>query len=230
MNQDAAPADRGRRGTGAALGVAALCGALFVLLAALVASRHGVPYPVDRSMHLWSARHRPDAVVTLARTVTATATGPFPYLCAVAAGLLVGRDTRGRLLAAAAALLFLGIAQAARYGVLHLLHRARPDTVDWLTQASGYSFPSGHTSTSALMAGLLAWALFQRTRPILARTGCALMACWAVVVGLSRIYLGVHWPSDVLGGWLYALVWLGVGYALAPAVMRRVVRVSGSAV
>ncbi|MEU6891116.1 phosphatase PAP2 family protein [Streptomyces sp. NPDC046557] len=46
--------------------------------------------------------------------------------------------------------------------------------------------------------------MYRVARPAVARTGAVLPVCWAAAVGLSRIYLGVYWPSDVLGGWLYA--------------------------
>ncbi|MFI8260880.1 MULTISPECIES: phosphatase PAP2 family protein [unclassified Streptomyces] len=189
---------------------AALCAALFAVLTALVAARHGSPYPLDASVHRWAVRHRPAVAVALARGVTATGTGPVPYLCAVVAGLVAGRGrgSRGRLLTAAGALGFLLLAQGLRYAVLYGVARPRPPVADRVTHASGFSFPSGHTSTSALVAGLLAWAVWRAASPAAARLCRALFACWAVTVGLTRVYLGVHWPTDVLGGWLYALTWL----------------------
>ncbi|MEC4015395.1 phosphatase PAP2 family protein [Streptomyces sp. H27-D2] len=197
-------------------GVTVLCATLFVLLAVGVISRDGAPFPVELSLHRWAVNHRPDAAVGCARALTATGTGLIPYLCAVAAGLIAGRDARRRLCAAAGVLGFLGLAQAARYGLLHLIGRPRPATADWATHASGFAFPSGHATTSALAAGLLAWAVTSRARPAPARIGCALLGCWAAAVGLSRIHLGVHWAGDVLGGWLFALAWLGLGAALIP--------------
>jgi undecaprenyl-diphosphatase len=112
---------------------------------------------------------------------------------------------RGRLPAAAAALGFLAAGQAVRYGVLHVIARPRPPVADWAAPASGYAFPSGHTTTSALAAGLLAWALLRTLRPTRARVAVVLLTCWALAVGASRVYLGVHWATDVLGGWLFAL-------------------------
>ncbi|WP_066950591.1 phosphatase PAP2 family protein [Streptomyces lushanensis] len=214
------------------LGVAALLAAVLTALALVVAGRNGAPFALDRDALDWSVAHRPAGPVAVARGVTATGTGVLPYLCAVAAGLLMGRGIRGRLVAAVGATAFLLAAQAVRYGVLYGVHRPRPPVADWATHASRYAFPSGHATTSALVAGLLVWAVLHRggaatrgegregggprSRRFPAYTLCALIVCWAVAVGLTRIYLGVHWVTDVLGGWLYAGTWLGLGAALFP--------------
>ncbi|MFG2874190.1 phosphatase PAP2 family protein [Streptomyces sp. NPDC048337] len=202
---------------------AALCAALFAVLTALVAAHHGSPYPLDESLHRWSVRHRPALAVALARGVTATGTGPVPYLCAVIAGLVAGwsRGARGQLLTAAGALGFLLLAQGLRYAVLNSVARPRPPVADRVTHASGFSFPSGHTATSALVAGLLAWAVWRAASPAVALLWWVLFACWAVAVGLTRVYLGVHWPTDVLGGWLYALTWLAAAMAVGARAGRR---------
>ncbi|MFI6762629.1 phosphatase PAP2 family protein [Micromonospora sp. NPDC050417] len=88
--------------------------------------------------------------------------------------------------------------------------RDRPNMLDAVSHAPGYSFPSGHALTAALAAGVLLLALL----PFLdqptdgRRRRAARWALWAgaiivtVVTGLSRIALGVHWMSDVIGGWI----------------------------
>ncbi|MEU6019290.1 phosphatase PAP2 family protein [Streptomyces sp. NPDC047515] len=200
---------------------AALVGLLgFVGLAAVVlAARHGSPPPLDRTAHDWSLRHRPSGLVATARAVTATGTGVFPYTAAVTAGLIAGGDTRRRLGYAVGALAFLLLGQGVRYGLMELITRPRPPLDDWATHASGFAFPSGHATTSALMAGLLLTAIGVRAhgrrvpRPLRAAVA-ALVVCWAAAVGLSRALLGVHWATDVLAGWLFAAVWVGLGTAL----------------
>lgn len=198
---------------------------LFVLLTVLVAVRHGAPLPGDRALHRWPLDHRPPVAVATARAVTATGTGALPYALAVVAGLIAGRDTKRRCCAAAGALAVLLLGQAVRYGLMSAVARPRPAVIDWATTASGHSFPSGHATTSALTAGLLVWALATRAsaaRTSAARTSAALLLLWAASVGLSRIYLGVHWASDVLGGWLFASLWLCLAaLATAPLVRAR---------
>jgi hypothetical protein len=86
-----------------------------------------------------------------------------------------------------------------------LVHRMRPIIDEPLSHSSGYSFPSGH----ALNIAVAGSAMIVLVWPLLARTGRWLAVVLAVlaglVVGLDRIFLGVHFPSDVLAGWLLGL-------------------------
>ena len=188
--------------------------AAFTVLAVNAVGGDGGPLWGDRSLLTWSLHHRPTMLSALARGVTATGTGALPYLLVTLAGVLVGRTARQRLTAAALGLACLTGGQALRYGLMEALHRARPPRVDWATAASGWSFPSGHTTTAALTAGLLVIALTLRAP----RGGTALrtaVGCWGALVGLTRVYLGVHWFSDVVAGWLFAVGWLGLCLCVA---------------
>jgi membrane-associated phospholipid phosphatase len=189
--------------------VAAVLGTAFALLAWMVLARHGAPYSIDTRPHRWSVAHRPHGLLTAARVVTHAGTGPYPYLAAAAGGWLAGsrgRTSRARdgvpvVLLAVVALL---AEQLLRTALMVALHRSRPPVADWATAAAGHSFPSGHTSSSAMAAGLLAWGLLRARPGPLGRALAALCALVAVAVACTRVYLGVHWPTDVLGGWLYA--------------------------
>jgi undecaprenyl-diphosphatase len=107
---------------------------------------------------------------------------------------------------------FVAIAWPAGQGLVTALkltlHRARPDQFEPFVVASGFSFPSGHTFTAiatyGLLAALLAEVLPRRLRP-LPWLGAALVVA---VVGFSRVELGVHYPTDVLGSVLVGGAWL----------------------
>lgn len=90
-----------------------------------------------------------------------------------------------------------------------MFHRPRPATFFALTEPMGYSFPSGHALVScAFFGGLAVFAAARtgsRARRCLYYTVAALLIA---AIGFSRIYLGVHYPSDVLGGYAAAVVWL----------------------
>ncbi|MGW1641449.1 phosphatase PAP2 family protein [Streptomyces lavendulae] len=197
--------------------VALISAVLFALLAVWVVRAPLHLLPGDTGLHRWSVEHRPAAAAAGARALTDTGTGLIPYLLLLLAGLYAGRTTRQRAWTAAALMLCLGAGQALRYAVMTLIARARPPAEDWATHASGWSFPSGHTTTAAMTAGLLAAALLRADRRPPGAV-VALILLWGAAVGLTRVYLGVHWFTDVIGGWLFATAWLSL---LAWAYLRR---------
>ncbi|MEK6336101.1 MAG: phosphatase PAP2 family protein [Acidobacteriota bacterium] len=87
--------------------------------------------------------------------------------------------------------------------------RARPRFDPPLPALTTYSFPSGHTLTATVFYGVLGWFIVSRSRNWASRLfGFALAAIMILLVGFSRIYLGAHYPSDVLGAIAEGLAWL----------------------
>jgi undecaprenyl-diphosphatase len=84
--------------------------------------------------------------------------------------------------------------------------RARPDFEPHLVVVRSSSFPSGHATSSMIFYLTLALAVSaqNRSRKIAAAVAILLSLC----IGTSRVMLGVHWPSDVVGGWAFGLLWV----------------------
>ena len=100
--------------------------------------------------------------------------------------------------------------------------RPRPDLIAHLSHAYSSSFPSGHAMLSAVtyltLGVLLARAHERRRTKIIVMTyGVTL----TVLIGLSRIYLGVHWPTDVMAGWALGAAWAAVWWLIAWQLQRR---------
>jgi len=103
-----------------------------------------------------------------------------------------------------------------------LVDRPRPDYQIIEPFASGLSFPSGHSLLAVILGGVLVYLVGQWVRPILPRRAIQVGLVLVVVgMGASRVYLGVHWPSDVIGSYvlgvlsLVALVWLRNNFTTA---------------
>ena len=89
-----------------------------------------------------------------------------------------------------------------------IIHRPRPDGFRLIAE-TGYSFPSGHSMFSMAFYGLLIWLVWHYEKDKLQRwLWCGLFSGVIIMIGISRIYLGVHYATDVIGGFSLALVWL----------------------
>jgi len=92
--------------------------------------------------------------------------------------------------------------------------RARPVWPDPVDSAHFAAFPSGHALTATVVCGLLLWLLrLYGAGRVLWRTALVLASVSVLGVGATRIWLGVHWPSDVLGGWLFGALLVALAVA-----------------
>lgn len=194
-----------------AVAVLALAGGVFGVLTATVMwdGEDGVP-SLDSRVLSDVVAVRATWVTDLARLVTALGTSPVLYGLLILLGLARWRRT-GTWVMSAVAVAALALGQTVRLGINGAVARARPPEQVWLAHPVGYSYPSGHTTSAVIGYGLLA-AL---AAGLMSRYRAALFAAAGIVamaVGLSRVYLGVHWLTDVVGGWALGTAWLALVY------------------
>ena len=179
----------------------------------------GVP-AFDESIHQWALEHRNSTTIHLARAASWFGQTDVALPLIVVAGLAAAGSTRrfGRVRASLLLLALGGIGVVVGLQLNRVVGRARPLPGDWAGAAGGFSFPSGHTTAATLAAGLVAWSVSRKLTHRKAQIGVWLgAALWAGTVGWSRVWLGVHWPTDVVCGWLFA----GSFLVLARAVQLR---------
>jgi undecaprenyl-diphosphatase len=177
--------------------VAGVSAVLFAVLSALVAARAPALMRADASVSgaaLRFALGHP-AWQSVLRAFTATG-GPTVVIIgtAVAAGALLRWGRRRD-----AAFLLAVVLGTTGLRLIVLAAVARPRPAERLAPVIGWSFPSGHSTASAAIA--LAAVVLLGRRALLA----AAVLGWAVLIGVSRVALVVHWPSDVLGAWLMVI-------------------------
>ncbi|GLX68670.1 phosphatase PAP2 family protein [Paenibacillus glycanilyticus] len=95
-----------------------------------------------------------------------------------------------------------------------IFQRARPD-INRIVEATGFSFPSGHSMSAFTLYGITIYFLWKHLKIGWMRvTVIAIGIVIIAMIGISRIYLGVHYPSDVLGGYLVSAAWLTMSIGL----------------
>jgi undecaprenyl-diphosphatase len=188
--------------------LAALAAALFfALLAAMVMNGSTLWFDgsVRNAIHGWASPR----LTQIVRGVTQL--GSMPILLPLGVVLVwvfyrAGRP-RAALLFAITTVGSQAFDQVLKFG----FRRPRPEVFFGLAQPSTYSFPSGHSVSSCCFYGVLAAILTAMTMPRARK-----ILIWAIAtllvlaIGFSRVYLGVHYPTDVLGGYAIAIVWVSI--------------------
>jgi undecaprenyl-diphosphatase len=196
------------------LAVAATALALWLFLALAGEVREGETRAFDETI-LLAFRHAGDPADPIGprwleeavRDFSALgSTGVLALLTAMIAGYLLIAGKRGAMLAVLFAVLGgAGVSQLLKLG----FERPRPDLVPHATQVFTASFPSGHSMMSAVVY-LTLGAMLARVQPDNRAVRIyffAMATLLTVIVGVSRVYLGVHWPTDVLAGWTVGAAW-----------------------
>lgn len=189
----------------AALAVIAVCVTFFAALADEV--MEGGTQAFDDRVLLWMNAHASPWLTGLALDVTALGAGTVVWLVVMVASVYLW-VSRHRW---SAALLWVSILGSGLINATMklLFERPRPHLFPWRVPYAGLSsFPSGHSMTSMVCYATLAY-LIARLEPnaFLRRFTFALAGVMIVAIGLSRMYLGVHYPTDVLAGFMMGLAW-----------------------
>ena len=178
-----------------------------VWLAMLLLGRGQVDRSVAEALYAGAS----PALVVIARIFTALGEPEVLIAATFIIALLFWRRGRGRLAAGFLAILLLGRALTGLQK--YWIARGRPDLETHLVVVKTSSFPSGHSASSMIFYLTLALVLAGHTP--WRRRAAAAAIIFSSLIGISRVMLGVHWPSDVIGGWSFGLFWVLV--TLRPA-------------
>jgi undecaprenyl-diphosphatase len=179
-----------------------LYGAATVVVIALGAAVYADSALVRLDLAAVKLLHRlgTDEITALATGITDLgATKSIFLVTAVTAGSLI---LRGYWHGAVTVAVSVTATQAVVYGIKALVARGRPPEASSFVDAAGYAFPSAHAASGVALYGLLSLFVLRRLhgRVRIAAGALALLAVGSL--GLTRVYLGAHYPSDVLAGWI----------------------------
>ena len=210
-------------------GIAAIgAGILFMELAEQIALTASAVDLVDQAIHTWFGHERQAAMTALFSTATNVggAIGQASLASAVAVALLVLKERASAIFVAVT----VGTGALLNVGLKMIYERARPDLASAIAAARGYSFPSGHAMDSFITLGALSYIALRQSWPWAAKSAALAVALtMAILVGVSRVYLGVHWASDIAGGWSAGTVWLTSAVVAFEMVLRLRQRRRGAA-
>lgn len=213
-----AAVDRRRRREGRialllAVGTAVLLFGVQALLADRITDAGGGATPFDAAVETVVVRHRTPLLTALAETLNvAGSLAGLTVLATAAAAVLVRRRHRfeaALVLSAPAAAGVLGNGTKLGYA------RARPPVTGHLVAVTDSSLPSGHTLDATIVLGMLAVVAVWLLSSASVRTVVVVAACAGIAAaGAARVYLGVHWATDVLAGWLLGGAWVAFAAAV----------------
>ncbi len=205
---------------GAGIAATALAGDAFMDIAERVQAQSPALHEIDARTHTWARFTRTTGSTAFFTTLTIIGTPVGLAFIVLIACCVLALKKRWRWAAYLLVTTALG-------GLLNLqlkafFARARPDLAEALRDAHGYSFPSGHAMGSAVCFGALAYLAMRVLPRWRYRAAAIAFACTMILaISASRIYLGVHWISDVGGGIAAGLIWL-VAATVAYETMRRI--------
>jgi undecaprenyl-diphosphatase len=168
----------------------------------------------DRSVWNWAVENRTDGwtqvmhvLTTLGNTVTLT-------MVVIVTMVVFSRVRHPRLA------MLVGVGSVIAYGLMvglkHVIGRDRPPSGDRLLEIETYSMPSGHAMMSTVVYGLVAVAAYQGSTWVRTHRWVLMAApILTLAIGWTRVYLGVHWLTDVIAGWLIGVIYVAAASWLA---------------
>ena len=165
----------------------------------------------------YAAEHRVGWLTASMRIITDLGGDVGLLIVVLAAGVILRRQTGSWRPLLVLLTIAVGAIELERVIKL-IVARPRPPAAWRVFHEKGWSFPSGHATHSAAVYASVAYlathirALGRRARVAIWMT--AIGAC--LLIGVSRIYLGAHWPTDVVGSWMLAIVWLWIALSAPP--------------
>ncbi|MFL6830242.1 MAG: phosphatase PAP2 family protein [Sphingomicrobium sp.] len=160
--------------------------------------------PLDQAVYEALYAGRSPALAAIARAFTALGEPTVLISAGVAAALWLWYAGHRHLPFVLVAIVMLGrgLSELQKYWIA----RVRPDVEAHLVVVKTSSFPSGHAASSMIFYLTLALALTRGTRWHRITPAAAVLL--SLLIGTSRVMLGVHWPSDVIGGWAFGMLWV----------------------
>jgi undecaprenyl-diphosphatase len=161
----------------------------------------------DRSVWNWAVENRTEAWTQVMKVLTTLGNTVTLSVVVIATVVVFSTLRQPRL----AVLVGVGsvIGYGAMVGLKHVIGRDRPPSGDRLLEIETYSMPSGHAMMSTVVYGLIAVAAYQGS--IWVRTHRWVLPAapiLAAAIGWSRVYLGVHWLTDVIAGWIIGVIYV----------------------
>ncbi|MEX2179748.1 MAG: phosphatase PAP2 family protein [Gemmatimonadaceae bacterium] len=187
----------------------------FALFAGHVSS--GATQAFDESVLRWISEHRSPRLEPIMLEITLLGTGSVALMMVAVSGMFLWlsnhKYSAALLLVATTGGILLNNLLKVGFG------RPRPQLFDWGVEVVSWSFPSGHAMSAAVVYGTVAYLAARLQRRVLHRAVTLTIAgILIVLISISRLYLGVHYPSDVLAGVIIGLAWAGFCMATLEAI------------
>jgi len=182
---------------------------LIVIVVLTVNVLNGDIYAFDEYIYSLVAGIISDDLTFIMKVITFLASGTF--LCILSALLVLSILFKKGMNSFYTAVQVINITLSSllNVGVKNLICRSRPNILQ-LMEVTGYSFPSGHSMASMSFYGFAIYLCCRFYKGKYKDSLIILLAILIVLIGFSRIYLGVHYTSDVIGGFAFGLLWLGL--------------------